>query len=341
MTKKSKEQLYFGIFAFCVATFLFVAPYFLLPQINASRSQWLQNAPKDACFLELWEIDTFEGGSASRARFLEKVAFEYQKKTATVYVIVRSLELEQAKNLLENGTTPDLISFGLGAGDMVSAFAQSIDVPDRVRSDLLAGGRLEGENLAVPWCMGGYVLCSQKDLGEFCASDLAALQEQTELDIIGTGYAYNLPSRALSEEQTAFLGKSTRSQYQAYEAFLRGNEFEVLLGTQRDFFRINNKVNLGAISEIYYSYLSKYTDLLQYMAITTKKPELVSVANEFIKYVTDSKVQQKLTSIGMFSVTQDYIYDDEYKEFEKALHEKLQVMNVFVSNVWLKEEQNK
>ena len=41
------------------------------------------------------------------------------------------------------------------------------------------------------------------------------------------------------------------------------------------------------------------------------------------------------------SAEEDTIYDDEYKDFELALKNKLQVMNVFVSNVWIKEEQDK
>lgn len=335
---KSKEQLYFCIFAFFVVAFLFIAPYFLIPQINSARSDWINNAPKNACFLELWQIDTFEGGSASRARFLEKMAFSYQEKTSSVYVLVRSVELEQAKMLLQNGASPDMISFGMGAGDFIEGMAKPMDLPQNVRVDIASGGRKEGVHLAVPWCMGGYVLCNRQDI-DF--SDLDSFSESTELDVFGTGFAYNLPFRALNEGQSQFLSKTKYSQYEAYEAFLKGNEFEVLLGTQRDFFRLNNKVKLGVEPSIKYTYLSGYTDLVQYVAITTKNDAFVSVANDFVNYLTSDSVQKKLTSIGMFGVTEDTIYDDEYKDFELALKNKLQVMNVFVSNVWIKEEQDK
>ena len=342
MTKKNREQLFFGIFAFLIATFLFVAPYFLIPQINSTRNNWLESAPSSAKFLELWEIDTFEGGSASRARFLEKIAFAYQEKTASVYVIVRSLKLEQAYEMIQNGARPDLISFGIGAGDMVSGLSRNIERTGDVRADLLVGGRLDGENRAIPWCMGGYVLCSTTDMGEFDDAILKAEAEKTELDILGTGYAFNLPARALDTAQREYLSDNRDySQYQAYEAFLRGNEFTVLLGTQRDFFRLNNKVSAGAIPQMYYHYLNTYTDLIQYLSITTKDDSLVSVANDFIEFITSTPVQKKLTSIGMFGVTKDIIYQDEYSDFENALHSKLQVMNVFVSNVWLREEQKK
>lgn len=341
MTKKSKETLFFGIFAFVVACFLFIAPYFLIPQIYATRNSWIYNAPKDACFLELWEIDTFEGGSASRARFLEKTAFLYQQKTGSVYVIVRSINLTQAQNMIANGTTPDLISFGLGGGDLVAGLARNIEANVNVRADLLAGGRHEGQNLAVPWCMGGYLLCSKAQNQDFGVNALQTLADKSERGVIGTGCAYNVPAKALTDDYSQFLVRNKLSQYEAYEAFLRGNEFEILLGTQRDFFRLNNKVNVGALSNISYQYLSTYTDLVQYLSITTTNENLVPVANEFIKYVTSSENQKKLTSIGMFCVTGEMIYSDNYKEFEKALSGKIQVMNVFVSNVWLKEEQEK
>ena len=74
-----------------------------------------------------------------------------------------------------------------------------------------------------------------------------------EKNIIGTGFTYNIPKLSLNEKELSFLDKSEFTQYQAYESFLRGNDFQVLLGTQRDFYRLNNKVNLGVINGINYN----------------------------------------------------------------------------------------
>lgn len=319
-----------------------ISPYVLIPQINSVRTEWLQSASEDAIFLELWEIDTFEGGSASRARFLEKRAFEYQTSTKNVYVIVRTVALEQAKNMLAQGAQPELISFGIGAGEMLAALCQPIEIADFVRADLSAGGRVEGQTLAVPWCMGGYVLCSEYDLGAADAEALDRIGEISEGAVLGTGQAYNLPKYALKQSVRGYVERSDLTQYGAYEAFLRGNEFAVLLGTQRDLFRLNNKVKLGAIADINYQFLGQYTDLIQYLAVTTSDPSQRAAATQFVSYITSTAVQKKLTSIGMFCVNNDKIYTEKvYQQFEEVLSQKMQVMNVFVSNVWIKEEQER
>lgn len=334
------ERLAFGVFTLCVVAYFIIAPYFLLPQINSARNEWLSKANRDAVFLELWEIDTFEGGSASRARFLEKQAFEYQTQTKNVYVIVRTVALEQAKELLAQGSRPDLVSFGIGAGEVLEGFCQNIEVKNTVRSDLVAGGRVEGKQLAMPWCMGGYVLCSAQNLGQITPKTLAKLQEKRETCVLGTGQAYNMPKFALKSDLRQFIGKADYTQFEAYEAYLKGNEFEILLGTQRDLFRLNNKTKLGVINSINYHYLSEYTDLIQYFAITTEQEEIKEVASGFIDFVLSESVQKKLTTIGMFCVNNAKIYSEKvYQDFETALNGKLQVMNVFVSNVWIKEEQ--
>ena len=336
------ERLVFGIFALCVVAFLMIAPYFLLPQINSARNEWLKNVPLDAVFLELWEIDTFEGGSASRARFLEKQAFNYQIKTKNVYVIVRTVELEQARNLLSQGVKPDMVSFGIGAGDLLHSFCQPVDSVDGVRGDLSAGGRSKGQNLAIPWCMGGYVLCSKDKLDRLDTETLNKLKDKKENKVIGAGQAYNLPKYAINKDIRCFVEKTDFTQYQAYEAYLNGNEFEILLGTQRDLYRLNNKSKLGAIDSINYHFLGEYTDLIQYIAITTEDKQQIDSAMGYIKFLVSEKVQKKLTTIGMFCVNNDKIYNEKvYQQFEAVLSDKLQVMNVFVSNVWIKEEQGK
>jgi len=342
LSKKNIERLVFGIFALCVVAFLMIAPYFLLPQINSARNEWLKNAPNDAIFLELWEIDTFEGGSASRARFLEKRAFEYQTKSKNAYVIVRTVELEQAKNLLSQGARPDMVSFGIGAGDTLRSFCKPIGSVDGVRGDLLAGGRSEGELLAVPWCMGGYVLCSKDKIDRLDTETLTKLKERKENKVIGVGQAYNLPKYAMDKSIRSFVEMTDFTQYQAYETYLSGNEFEILLGTQRDLFRLNNKSKLGLIDSVNYHFLGEYTDLIQYMAITTEDERQADAAKGFLNFLVSETVQKKLTTIGMFCVNNDKIYSEKvYQQFEEALSNKLQVMNVFVSNVWLKEEQAK
>lgn len=339
MTKR--EKTFFAIFSLIVAVFLFVAPYIILPKIYAGRDEWAKTAPPNAVFLELWEIDTFEGGSASRARFIEKNAYLYQERTINTYVLVRSLDLNQAKLMLEQGSRPDIVSFGVGAGELIEPLSAEITENCQVRADLLAGGLKNGKQLAIPWCMGGYVLCADGDFGDLTVENFESKKESTELNIIGTGQGFNIPSLSLSDEEKKFLTNSNLTQYEAYESFLKNNEFSVLLGTQRDFYRLNNKVNLGVIAPIKYKYLSNYTDLIQYFAITAVEDNQIAHSQDFIKFMTSQKVQSKLVSIGMFTVNGSIIYNNEYADFERALSNKLKVLNVFTPNVQIKEMQNK
>ena len=198
-----------------------------------------------------------------------------------------------------------------------------------------AGGIKDGKTLAVPWCFGGYLLCGMNDITDLSLSGLQNLS--TDLPIIGTGYNYNQPKKALPENEISLIDKTPRTQYEAYESFLRVNEFQVLLGTQRDFYRLNNKVNLGVISNVNYRYLNTYTDLVQFIAITTTDTDKIEKATQFIEYLTSAEIQSRLTRIGMFSVDGKTIYSNEYSDFEKALQNKLQVLNVFTSNAQLEE----
>lgn len=318
---------------------MFLSPYLILPQIYQGREEWIETAPKSASILELWEIDTFEGGSASRSRFLEKTAYAFQNKTISNYIIVRALELQQAQNLIANGTRPDLISFGVGAGELLAGIAQELNLTENIRSDLLAGGVYEGKIKAVPWCFGGYCLCAKEKI-DFSINTLNSLQEQKDISVLGAGYEYNIPYKALNNDETKLLNKEQRTQYQAYESFLRGTEFQILLGSQRDFYRLNNKVNLGILEDVSFKYLDTYTDLIQYIAITTSNENLFSPAEQFVQFLTSPINQKKLTSIGMFSVGNTSIYDNNYQDFEKALSNKLQVLNVFTPNVTIKNIQS-
>ncbi len=339
MSSKNVERLAFAVFILFVVGFLLIAPYYLLPRINSARSEWLKNAPSDAVFLELWSIDTFEGGSASRARFLEKQAFSFQTKNKDTYVIVRSVELEQARDLLSQGTKPDMVSFGIGAGDLLESFCVPISSDCGVREDILSGSRKSGKILAVPWCMGGYVLCSENRINDLDSLLATQSNQSVNYSAVGTGVNYNLPKKALPKNIRAKVSSSSYTQYEAYESYLKG-EFDILLGTQRDLFRLNNKSKLGLLDSINYYYLDTYTDLVQYLAVTVNSEEKRLRAEKFLKYITSETVQEKLTTIGMFCVNNAKIYRDKlYQEFEEALSKRLQVMNVFVSNVWLKEEQ--
>ena len=335
-----KEKRIFSVFLAVVALFLFVSPYFILPQVYAGRDNWVQTAPPNSTILELWEIDTFEGGSASRANFLQKRAIAYQKETLSTYILVRSLSLIQASIMLSQGQKPDIVSFGIGAGEVFKPFLQPFSSAPTVRGDLLLCGVEEKNQLAIPWCVGGYCMCIDSDLGEFNTSNFQELEDKTEKALIGTGMTYNIPKFALNDELQSKVIDASFTQYEAYEEYLSNNTFLILLGTQRDFYRLNKKVDNGVLAPVRYIYLESYTDLEQCFGICCDG-EVRAKAEGFVNFVCTEASQANLVDIGMFSVLKKPIYSNEYQDFEKAMLTTKKTLNIFTPEANIKQMQGR
>ncbi len=310
-----------------------LTPYIILSQLANSRSGIQNSTSSNSVILELWEIDTFEGGSASRAHFLENTASRYQDKNSGVFILVKTLGLEQAELMLSQGASPDIISYGIGAGELILPLCREMNNAD-IRQDLLGAGISENKQYAVPWCFGSYVLCTKDDYQDFSIENL----ESANAQIIGMGQDNNIPKLSLDANLQNKIIKNDITPYKAYESFLDG-DFDILLGTQRDFYRLNNRVNNGKLSGVQYIYLNQYTDLVQYLSITTKNDNLVAPAQNFIDFVVNQDTQKRLKDIGMFSVLNTSIYTNEYRDFENALSSNLDILNVFTSNARIKELQ--
>ena len=66
--------------------------------------------------LNLWHIETFEGGSGSRANFLKRRAIEFESQNKGVFVSVQTYTPEQVLQKLNDGARFDIISFSYGVG---------------------------------------------------------------------------------------------------------------------------------------------------------------------------------------------------------------------------------
>ena len=75
------------------------------------KEKALANSPKKF-ILELWHIDTFEGGKGSRKDFLLSSSLKFEKKN-NIIISVISHSIESATLALQN-SCPDLISCGNG-----------------------------------------------------------------------------------------------------------------------------------------------------------------------------------------------------------------------------------
>ena len=111
-----------------ILLYIGIAPITIFPRLK--QSQGLVNKEIQIDYmgiLELWNVDTFEGGSVSRTAFLQKRAMEFEKQHTGTFIMVQSMTLEQVQLNIENGNLPDMISFGIGIGDEIINHLSPID----------------------------------------------------------------------------------------------------------------------------------------------------------------------------------------------------------------------
>ncbi|MFR1984192.1 MAG: hypothetical protein ACLS4Z_11150 [Christensenellaceae bacterium] len=107
----------------------------------------------------------------------------------------------------------------------------------------------------------------------------------------------------------------------AYVRFLNG-KYKYLLGTQRDVCRFASRgVN------VYCKPISDYSDLYQYIAVTSRDAEIKKICDDYVESLLGEKNQKKLTEIGMLSPYYD-IYSsqpaaDELERAGSVIHERL------------------
>lgn len=345
------------IFSVLIVIFLFVGPSFLFnPSLYKISVDKIFSTPNSSTVLELWHVETFEGGSFSRAKFLQNRAIDFNKQTQGKFIIVKNFTLEQLQLNLSKNNHPDLISFGVGCGEYVLPYLSELNINNSIRGDLIESGKIKNKQYALPYMLGGYVLITnqsnvvdqkfQNDLINNAFNMTRCFGKNTIPSLCFAKNTLINPANALVKNNVVgnkqgFLDNNF-STYDAYVKFIN-NASVNLLGTQRDFVRCKNREQSGKLETCYYSYLSGYSDLVQYISVfdnisQTKK----DISKAFIKFLLSKQVQQQIKNINMFSVLTDTIYetqDGAICDFEKALKKPLVCVNVFSQNQVL--EQNK
>lgn len=277
--------------------------------------------------LTIWHVDTFEGGTGSRRKFLLDVATEFEKKH-NVIIAVNSYSVLEIEEKLEKNTYPDIISFSNGI---------NVSNLKELKTDYNAYGAKIGKNsYAVPWCRGGYVLISKGNV-DF---------NNKEIDnLIVSSSEYNLPVLALLEEGYTIKKMQNYNPKTAYQKFLALKD-GVMIGTQRDVVRLsytNNEFNIIP--------LTTFNDMFQYIGITTCEESKIKVANEYVDYLLSEKVQQKLVNLKLFSDVIDLNYENnELNVMQKATdfatisvfidkNKIREIKNLFILNTPLSEEE--
>lgn len=336
------------IFAIIIIVFIVVAPFVLIPAILDDQPISQNNSVKG--ILEMWHIETFEGGSRSRVDWLNARAKIFERKNVGVYLHITTLTAEQAEAKIANGETFDLVSFGVGCGESFVDLLGVINNTGNTRACFNKGGQYKGRQLAIPYMVGGYALIALEgsvDSGEllpkvFDYSHYVKYYKSSRyVYSVSCGFGVaNQPLVALSHncdvapKDSAAVGfDQSRTQYEAYEGFLRG-ESVILLGSQRDVYRLGNRENNGSIGKLCVTPLAGYTDLIQYLAYSDlTDEELLPYALGFIDYLTSKPCQEQLVGLNMLSASGISLYQDNnyMKLLELALADEVDTLNVFTT----------
>ena len=321
-----------------VIAFLIISPFSLFGKIDSLN----YNINKEYKFdfsgvLTLWNVDTFEGGTKSRAGFLENRALEFEKQNKGVYINIQNLSPQELELNLNSGKKPNMITFGIGVGEKIFDNLINFSSSFGVRDDLIQSAKQNNELKAIPIMLGGYTLISNKELisGK---NILESLKTSKNPNLIFSSKDYNNPLLALFVNDLMLEKQEVLNldSFDAYDKFIN-QKFCAMLGTQRDFYRCKNRENNNKM-QCEYNLLGGFSDLIVYASIFSSFEKAESVCKNFVEYLTCEYSQQKLEQIGMFSVLNNIkSTDEDYKLFGETLQKKLKTVNVFYSNQTLNE----
>lgn len=341
MKKNGIKLLVFRISVLVLAlVILFISPlakFSANDDLNYIYSTFIGKKSEYNGVLEVWNIDTFESGTASKSSFLEMAGKEFQKKFKGIYVVVRNLTVGECQNLLNSGELPDVLSCSYGVSEIIKDKIRPYEKTNKeILPNFLNSGKMGEMVYGLPWCFGVYSLISTKSkiekAGKFVdgvkLSEIAfdsayeyksgKKTKKSASITFGTG-EFLLPKNALNAYNKAESTQSKnsdielifKSQYSAYSAFL-SNGATILLGTHRDICRMTNRELKGKVSDVLYQPLLSWTDLVQFAFLCKNGDNLrKKYAENFALFLTEGSNQKQVEKIGMFPVVA--VNESQYK----------------------------
>jgi ABC-type glycerol-3-phosphate transport system substrate-binding protein len=325
------------VLIFCILCVIFVIP--TLAKKNSGGT-----APDTTpTLLDIWYIEGFEGGSVSRIGWLRARCLEYEQAHKGILMCVTSYTETQAADKLAAGEKFDLISFPTGLGSALLPHLADYDGSMYgVLDNFAAAGVADNTQIAVPYMAGAYGLFIRElDKERLNIADLASELYKTSYTkkvgkntinmqqlVYGSG-AYNNPLPAVSFKPEA--AQAPKTQYEAYVAFCRNRTATVLLGTQRDMYRLNNRMEQGNIEALNFVPLFGHNDLCQFMAISAATAKH-SEAKSFVEFLLSDATQHKLTTVGMFSPVYRDLYTAPWYAAVEEGYDSMKVVGTFDQN---------
>ena len=344
MKKKSVKNLILRAIIFIFVVVLIVC----LPSVNIIQnnelnkiySVFLGSKSKYQGIIEIWNIDSFEGGTKSKTELLNEISKQFQKENKGLYFLVRNLSESECVNLMSAGELPDLISCSFGVAenfkDKVKAFSGSAN---SIEDSAKIAGQVAENQMAVAWCKSSYYIISTKDrleksgiekIENIKLSNLVMSQgyvvknknkEKTVYSVSMGHDKYLMPEKAVQTYNKQGVNlisnysfdaeKLKQTPYSAYCDFVAGKS-TMLVGTKRDVFRMQNREKNGKVSDVIYEQVLSFSDLIQFMMISKNLTgDKLFYAEKFIEFLTSKKAQDVISKSGLFSVLKNQKIDDD------------------------------
>ena len=289
----------------------------LSPWLILSYYEKLPPKPYFQGILSFWNISGWRTGGSSTTAFLQKRITQFEGQNPHVFIELRTLTIEKAQQALQNGESPDIVSFPYGTelsldfADLPPVSTIFNDMPDTaypymcggycllVNTDKLAEADLD---IKSGWGIRPEALLTAAQLGvcfdaEEGYSALPALAlhtyPETEKPQLSTWGEPDPPDAALNIEADWQDG---------FAAFCAGDK-GLLIASHRQLFEASESFTQGDVPPFAAYAIGPYTDMVQMVGITRSDDALRQAAAEsFVTYLLSDNAQKKLEPLGVFPV---------------------------------------
>lgn len=315
-----------------------------------------QDPPEFEGVINVWNVDTFEGGSVNKSVYLDMVSQNFAKENKGVYFLIKNITPEELIESVMAGVLPDVVSFGYGLGNILKPYLLALDngIAGAVRKEIISSGSVDGNILSVGYLVGSYILATseEKVLKQNSATDynnLSLLQNVNNLGFDKSSKKGTVHTSSVVVGKNRFVDPLTNfdkiggvgltdyyeseSMYDAYLDFVAYNMGTILVGTHRDLFKLYGRVAGGKLANLKVEYLTNFTNLVQYIGVinsgvTTK----MEIAKNFIQAVVSEKYQKLTEKVGMVNALKLTIESTTlsyYADYNRVVNSITNFANVF------------
>ena len=304
---KKREKITCWILTFLIAAYLIFMPgYFASTRQYVELQTKVENTETFTGMITLWHVVRFKPYQGSMGAWLSKLALKFEDAHRGVYLEVLTMSEEECAVRMARGERADAYSFPAGWGDP-DQFTSGVSVRADYLGNLKSSGMWEGERLAAPYGMSGYVLLVNEAILQNKGIQVDEDTSWEELSGYATDLTYvygkkNYKMYGMSGSQIVAAIMGLKTEVVDYDNFLEKDAAMAIadLGAAGSLDRLLN-AGKGFSFEAYP--VSEYTDLVQYVGIDrytqeAKKPYL----NEFFSMLLEDETQAGLLDMGILPV---------------------------------------